>query len=625
MARLFTDDRTFPLPEIRNPNLEPHGSGGGGNSGGDFRSLITFTFLALAVLLAFQYFKPKQSATAPEAQTQQQAAQTGQSNQPAPALPAANAAAAAQTQSATPATVAASETETTVENEMLKIVFTNRGAQVKHWILKKYLDNSGKPLDLVKPLTATDFGLPLSLFTYEPALTTQLNTALYQPSATGQVTAPAALSFHYAQNGLDVVKTFRFDASYVITVETQVLRNGAPVRALVQWPAGLGDLDELSPVQARASTVRTPSEFAWSIDGKQDVLTAAKVSGNATLDQPYEYAAVMDLYFAAAFLPDVPARTTVVTLHHSINLPIDPSDPNSQKKPDDVLGLAVGDQSGFTRLRLYAGPKATDTLSSIHAMSADGKANGPSLEHLIQFGWLTIIAKPLYLVLRLMVEHGIGDWGWAIILFTVAFSLILLPTRFMMMKSSLKMMRIQPKVDAIKKRYAHLKINDPKRSEMNAEMMDLYKVEGVNMYGGCLPMLVQMPLFFAYYKVLLNAVELRQAHWFWLPDLSAPDPTHVLPILVIVTMFLTQYITPSPGMDPTQRRMMAIVMPIFFGFMLWHYASGLALYWGTSNVINLAMQVGINQSSIGKEMHAIASRRAAKKTAGGPRVIQGRR
>ena len=192
------------------------------------------------------------------------------------------------------------------------------------------------------------------------------------------------------------------------------------------------------------------------------------------------------------------------------------------------------------------------------------------------------------------------------------FNLVLLPTRFMMMKSSLKMMRIQPKVEAIKKRYAHLKMNDPKRAEMNAEMMELYKTEGVNMYGGCLPMLLQMPLFFAYYRVLLNAVELRQAHWFWLTDLSAPDPLHILPILIIISMFLVQYITPSPGMDPTQRRMMAIMMPVIFGFMLWHYASGLALYWGTGNIINLAIQIGINQSSMGKEMHAIAARRAAK-------------
>jgi len=201
------------------------------------------------------------------------------------------------------------------------------------------------------------------------------------------------------------------------------------------------------------------------------------------------------------------------------------------------------------------------------------------------------------------------------------------PTRFMMMKSSLKMMRIQPKVEALKKRYAHLKMNDPKRAEMNTEMMALYKTEGVNMYGSCLPMLIQMPLLYGIYRVLANAVELRQAHWFWLPDLSAPDPTHILPIVIIASMFLTQFITPSPGMDPAQRRMMAIMMPVVFGFTMLHFASGLALYWGTGNLINLAMQLTINQSSMGKEMHAIAAKRAAKKTGSGvnPRTIQGRR
>ncbi len=208
-----------------------------------------------------------------------------------------------------------------------------------------------------------------------------------------------------------------------------------------------------------------------------------------------------------------------------------------------------------------------------------GSPTGPSLESLIQFGWMTVIAKPLYLVLRFMVRHGIPNWGWAIIIFTVLFNLVLLPTRLMMTKSSLKMMRIQPKVDAIKKRYANLKMNDPKRNEMNAEMMALYKTEGVNMYGGCLPMLLQMPFFFAYFRVLQNAVELRQAHWYWLPDLSQPDPTHVLPIFVIVTMFFTQYITPSPGMDPASAaddglhdagrlRLHALALPLGTGALL---------------------------------------------------------
>jgi YidC/Oxa1 family membrane protein insertase len=198
----------------------------------------------------------------------------------------------------------------------------------------------------------------------------------------------------------------------------------------------------------------------------------------------------------------------------------------------------------------------------------------------------------------------------------------------MMMKSSLKMMRIQPKVDALKKRYAHLKVSDPKRAEMNTEMMELYKTENVNMYGGCLPLLIQMPLFFAYYRVLANVIELRQAHWFWLHDLSVADPWHILPLLIIGSMFLVQFITPSPGMDPNQRKMMAIMMPLIFGYSMWRFASGLALYWSTGNLINLAIQLTINKSKMGKEMHAIALKRQQKKLSGaggGAKTIQGRK
>ena len=624
------------MAEFRNPNLQGQGGDGGG-SGGDMRGLMSITLLALVVLLGFQYFsKSKQPATPVPAQTQSQAQNPLQSAQPAatPGRTAPAQLAAGQVLApavATPVIAASAVSETTVENDNLKIVFTNQGAQVTHWILKgkQYKDHpdpGGQQLDLVNPKTS-DAGLPLSLYTYEPELTKQLNSALYQVSVSGAsasnglLQAPGSVTFHYAANGLDVVKTFRFDQSYVVTAEVEVRRNGVPVRALLAWPAGLGDQTE--PIQFASG------KFVWSLDGKDDSIDAKKVGGGATLDQPYDFAAITDLYFAAAFLPDAPARATVVTLHSTIQLPGDPSDPNSQKKPADVLGLAMGDTSGSTHLRFFAGPKDTDLLKTIHATGPGGKPTGPALDPLIQFGsWLGVIAKPLYLALRGldgMLGPGINNWGWAIIIVTVIFTVVMLPLRFMAMRSSLKMMRIQPKAEAIKKRYAHLKATDPKRAEMNTETMALYKAEGVNMYGSCLPMLPQIPLFFAYFRVLQNAVELRQAHWFWLTDLSAPDPKYILPILIILTMFLTQYITPSPGMDANQRRMMAIMMPLFMGFILLHYASGLALYWGTSNLINLALQVAVNQSPMGKEMLAIAAKRAVKKAGVNPKTIQGKR
>lgn len=625
------------MAEIRNPNLQTQGPGGG-SGGGDMRSTMGFMLLLLVVLLGYQYFfKPKPVTNPAPAQTQSQTqtSASGQAgvDQPGPAQAGAAPALAA---GGTPAIAAALETETTVENEQYKIVFTNRGARVKHWILKKYDDTAGKPLDMVQEQASAQFGLPLSLFTYEPALTSQVNQALYQvtvagaqPSATGLVLAPATLTFHYAANGLDVLKTIRFDSSYVISVESHLLRNGVPVRSLVEWPAGLGDMEEFLPSSKTRSMIFTSatSTFAWSLDGKQDTQAVAKVSNNATLDQPYSYVAITDLYFVSAFLPDDLAQTTVVTLHNTIDVPGDLSDPNSQRKPAQVLGLAVGDTSGYTHLRLFAGPKSMDVLSSIHATGSDGKPTGQSLEPLIQFGWFGVIAKPLYLALRFLNEHGIPNWGWDIIVITVIFNLLMTPTRLMMMKTSLKTMRIQPKVDAVKRKYAHLKVSDPKRSEMNNEIMAIHKAEGINMVGGCLPMFIQMPLFFAYFRVLQNTVELRGAHWYWLNDLSVPDPLHVLPILIIVSMLVTQLITPSPGMDKNQRYMMAFMMPIMMGSFLWHYASGLALYWGTGNLINLGIQLAINRSSVGREMHAIALKRQAKKlgASGGAKTIQGKR
>ena len=576
------------------------------------RSMLAFTVLALGALLAFQYFKPPTPATPPQqAQTAQQT--SGATSGPATAQAAASGAAQPAAAGAVPAVVAAAETQTIVENELYRITFTNRGAMVKSWILKKYKDSQGHPLDLVNQRAAPDFGYPLSLYTYEPALTTELNQALYQPSATGVIAAPAGIIFKYAKGPITVTKTFTFNSSYVIDTQVSVTRAGTPVRALIQWPSGLGDQEEV--VQYAAS------KFASSIDGKRDSVGANKVSGNATLEQPYDYAAAIDLYFAAAFLPSAPARATVLTLHNTIQAPKDASAPNAQKFASPVLGVAVGDTSGVTNARLFAGPLQFDVLGSIHTTAPDGSTTGEDLKPLIQFGFLKVIAEPLFLLLR-FVYGFVGNWGWAIVVVTLFFNLLMLPTRLMMMKSSLKMQRVQPKLEAIKRKYAHLKATDPKRAEMNQETMQLYKDEGINMYGSCLPILVQMPLFFAYYRVLANVIELRQASWGWLPNLAIADPLHILPILIIASMFLVQFITPSPGMDPAQRRMMAFMMPAIFGFSMWGFASGLALYWATGNLLNLGIQLGINNSSMGKELHALAAKRAAKT---GNKTIQGRR
>jgi YidC/Oxa1 family membrane protein insertase len=582
------------LAEIQNPNQQ-----GGGQ---DSRTILAFSTIFLLMFLGLQYFKQKNAAPAPPAQQQQQAAKP--SSVAAPPLAGAPAVNPGQ---GVASVKAEAESETVVENELYRIRFSNRGGQVTSWILKKYTDDGGKPLDLVNREAAPQLGYPLSLHTYDAGLTKQLSEALYEPSATGALATPNKLSFNYAEGGLSVTKTFSFDSSYVVTADIVVTNNGTPVNAMLAWPSGLGDQETLQ-------SYNTNSQFDTSLAGKSDYESPKKVVGGATLTGDYDYAGISDLYFAAIFLPDVPSRANIVSLHNNIRIP------RNRKTPDpavtdqaSVLGAAVGDSSGHTRLRLFAGPKVISVLASVRATSPDGNFTGPSLEPIINFGWLKIIAKPFFLALRWIYQHIVSNWGWAILVLTLFINLAMLPTRVQMMKSALKMQRIQPEMDAIKNRYKNYKMNDPRKQEMNKEIFDLQKREGVNMFGGCLPMLVQMPLLFGFYKMLSNVIELRHANWLWLHDLAAPDPLHILPVFFIVSMFLVQFLTPSPGVDPAQQKMMAFTMPVFFGFMTWNLASGLALYWSFGNIINVIQQYVMNQTSMGKEMKEIAARRNAKR------------
>ena len=589
------------MAEIQNPNQQ------GGGGGQDFRSLYGFMIVFVLMIAAFYIFEPKKTQQQPEpSQQKAQTAQNSAAPAPSPATtsapsPATTTAAATHMVPAANTVQATSESETVVENELYRITFTNRGAAVKSWVLKKYKDDSQKKLlDLVNPDAAAKFGLPLSLWAYDAGLKGRLNSALYVPSSTGTLSTPGTLSFDYSYGDLTVRKTFHFDTSYVIGADVSVMQNGAPVMALLAWPSGLGDQTTLQGYAA--ATVDT------SESGKTDQIAMKKVVGGDTLRGSFDYAGVSDLYFAAIFMPNAPGDTSLVTLHESLPIPKNPAhpDPNAVDQAP-LLGAAIGANSGPLSTRLFVGPKLLDLLESIHT------ANGGNLEPVVSFGWWGWIAKPMLLVLRFFVNHGIPNWGWAILVLTLILNLAMLPTRFMMMKSSLKMQRIQPQIEAIKAKYAKYKTTDPRRQEMNKEMFDLQRKEGVNMFGGCLPMLLQYPLLFGFYRMLMYAIELRQAHWLWLPDLSAPDVLHVLPIFVIVSMFLSQFFTPSPGMDQSQQRMMAFMMPAVFGVMMWNIGSGVALYSAGSNLLGVAQQVVMNRTSMGREMRAIAVKRAAKK------------
>jgi YidC/Oxa1 family membrane protein insertase len=603
------------LAEFKNPNQQ---------GGGDNKSLLVMMLVLVTVFFGLQYFRAKRnpqtenpqtaSQTAPQA-TSSNAAQS--SNQPASAassgsLPGSAAAPAA------PTIQAAAEASTTIENELYRITFSNRGAQVTSWILKNYKDSDGKPLNLVHTQAAQQFGYPLSLYTYDAALTSGLAKALFVPSSTGTIAAPGSVTFNYSDGSTNVRKTFSFDETYVIHADVEVTRNGAPIRALLNWPGGLGDQDNASAYAG--------AQLDLASNDKEQHIAAKKVVGNETLNGPFDWVGTSDNYFAAVFLPDTPDTATVVTQHNQLDVAktirrtgLGAGAPAKGAIEVPVLGAALGDTTGRTQTRIYAGPKAVNILRNIHATGAS-----ITLEPLLDFGFFGPIGKYLFLSLQFIHSHVTSSWGWAIVILTVLINVILLPLRIKTMQSSLKMQRIQPQMDAIKERYKKYKATDPKRNEMNVEIMKLQKDNGVNMFGGCIPTLIQLPLLFAFFSMLPKVVELRQAHWFWLPDLSSADPYHILPIIMIVSQFLVQFYTPSPGVDPQQQKMLAFMMPAVSGYMTWNYASGLALYWTIGNLISIIQQSVMNRTSLGREMREIAAKRARRKT-GTAATIQGKR
>ncbi|HEX7422274.1 MAG TPA: membrane protein insertase YidC [Terriglobales bacterium] len=525
---------------------------------------------------------------------------TQSSTKPAPA----NGAAGVKAAAVSAPQQAASESETVIENDVYRIVFTNRGGRVKSWVLKKYTDDKGGPLELVNTAAAEKYGYPLTLWTYDETLRNKVNSALYVATSTGGA-APAEITFAYADGDVSVQKSYKFDrGSYVVGVRTSVDVKGAQVTAFPMWPAGFGG-DTTGPQYATGQIV-------YQYDNKVERLAIKKISGGGTLPGPFHWAGVSDQYFAAVFLPQDPQNAAMVTLHNALEIPHNGSDANNKQMDKvDVLGAAVGSLKGATDVRLYVGPKALSDLESVAVPGITGAE--PDLRALIDFGWLGIIARPLFLWLKWMYNHIVANWGWAILLQTLVINVALLPLRLSQMKSMLKMQRVAPQIKAIQERYKKYSLRDPKKAPMNEEISALYKKEGVNPAGGCLPLVIQMPFLFAYYRMLNVAMDLRHAPWLWVHDLSAPDPHYILPIAIVVTMFFMQRMTPQAGMDPTQQKMMNYMMPAFMGYISFTLPAGLSLYWAMGQLIGIVQQAALNRSSLGREMREMMEKRARKK------------
>ena len=568
--------------------------------------------LAFIVMLALQ---PLLKKYFPQA-----VAPVQQQNQPALPQTAAATPAATIPTVATPGNVAtkqaASETETVIENDLYRITFTNRGAQVKSWILKKF-DNDAQngPLDLVNPTAAEKYGYPLSLWTYDESLRGRLSSALYVASREGRQTSPTTVTFEYADQDLVVSKKFSFDSTYIVTVDTSVTYKGSAVAAFPAWPSGFGSQTTpafyaagLIDYQFNKDILRLPIRCGFTVFSK-----CKDISGGSTIPGPFHWAGPTDLYFAAVFIPDDPNSAAMVTLRNSMSIARDPEKADSKEMANvDVLGAAVGNLHGATSERIFVGPKELEVLEKVPVPGVTGADN--DLNGLVDFGWWGIIAKPLFLWLKWTYRHVVANWGWAIVLQTLIISVALLPLRITQMKSMLKMQRVAPQIKAIQEKYKKYSLRDPRKAPMNEEISELYKREGVNPAGGCLPMLIQMPFLFAYYRMLGAALDLRHAHWLWIHDLSAAEPfPFILPILMVVSMLVVQKMTPQAGMDPAQQKMMTVMMPLMMGFIFFRLAAGLNLYYAESNLISMAQQAVMNRTSLGREMREMLAKRARKK------------
>ena len=456
-------------------------------------------------------------------------------------------------------------------------VFTNRGARLKSWRLKHYLDQFKQPQELVATEVSDSQLLPFSLRAPDETVTTTLNSALYAvkgaPPGNAPQSTPTQLIFEYTNSeSLHAVKQFNIDpTSYIITFRATVTVNDRPLSPVIEWGPAVGDSGESSRYVKK-------SEGLLSRDGKVQRLAPKDIAKQSTYEGPIEYAGVDDNYFMTAVL----FPGSIKVSYRPVTIP---PPPGSKDPGRDLVAYSI-DPNGPQEfpaspapLKFFAGPKDFDVLASI-----DG-----NLIRAIDFGMFAVLVVPLLRSLK-WINGFVGNYGWSIILLTIIINAIMFPLRHKSVVSMRKMQEIQPEVKAIQDRYAKLKTTDPAKQNMNKELMALYRERGVNPASGCVPMLLTMPVLFAFYSLLTTAIELRGAPFVgWIHDLSLHDPLYITPVAMGLSQLWQQRISPATGVDPAQQKMMMFMPVLFTGMFLWA-PSGIALYWLMSNLWGIGQQ-----------------------------------
>ena len=479
----------------------------------------------------------------------------------------------------------------TVTNPDLELKFSTRGAVIQSIRLLSYLDVPddgpgfpaslallwrwsrpvGEPLELVPQLESDTLPRPLAISTERPDLQDLLDQAVYEVQGvySRSLQAPVEVRFLYQRGALRVEREVRVPATgYDLEVTTKVYNGGRELQALVSLGAGMGP-----PESNPTSDFASPS-VAVGTGLSVERYDAGDLAGEVTLAAA-DWVALDSQYFTRAILGEPLSRIQMRT--HSWQ-----REAGDQEAVTLLSARAGG--TGEAPLRVFFGPKNLEVLRSI----------SPGLGELVNYGWLAFLVKPLLFMLN-WIYGLVLNYGLAIILLTFLINVALVPIRYKQIVSMKKMTAVQPQLKAIQNRYKDLPRNDPKKQEMNKEVMALYKEHGVNPLGSCLPLLLQMPFLFAFYKMLWTSIELRGEPFLWIGDLSRYDPTFVTPVLMGVTMLAQQKMTPAAG-DPAQRKMM-MMMPVVFTALFLKVSSGLALYFLFSNVFGMLFQVMVQRMS----------------------------
>jgi YidC/Oxa1 family membrane protein insertase len=465
----------------------------------------------------------------------------------------------------------ARERRVEAQSEDVAVAFSNRGARLVSWQLKRYRDAKGRPEEMVQNIAGGPRALDIE--TGDPDVDPRLRDALFRPSAEVVTLAPSGeteLRFEWAEGELEASKTLRFQApGYLVRVGAEVKKAGRSLPVKVVWGPGLGNP---TAAEMEVQGYHAPQGV---LDGARGVerLVPEKI-GPIHVVTDVRWAGVESTHFSALWVP--PTVPGMVELR-AIELP---SGEDGQKKLG--VGAAVPLGGPGESALLFVGPKDHNLLARLdHNLAA-----------VVPVGeWIGPIVIPLMALLRWV--HGwVGNYGWSIVVLTVLINLIMAPLRHYSIANGIKMAKLSPEMRVIQERYRKVPALDPRRQEMQQEIAALYERHGMSMSTqmlvGCLPLLLTMPFLIAFYRVLQVAIELRGASFLWIPDLSQRDPLFVTPVLMGISMFVMQRMTPT-AMDPAQQRIM-MIMPVVLVVMFHAAPAGLNLYWLSSNLCSIVQQ-----------------------------------